>query len=259
MSVGRSAFAIMPCEGIRLARRGGDFTLAAYCAREMFGSGRERIWARARATAEALKAEIFIFRAGVEPYTDTRRGVTLLARLREIQGMVGDVEPRPLLEKPEPAKLTPLTVERYLRERIEDQVDYYRRTALLNQRRTASIRTTVLGLGVGSVVLAMLSSVLAVSSWTGVCASAIAGVAAFAQSQRYTALTALYLTAARRLEALKADWYASGKSEVDKKDRDEFIRECERVVAMENEAWASQWSQESRPVAQKELEDAMSR
>jgi hypothetical protein len=215
----------------------------------MLGGGREKLLVRARATAESLKAEIFVFRAGVEPYTGTRRGVTLRARLQEIQGMVEDVETRPLLEKTEPAELIPLTVERYLRERIEDQVAYYRHAALLDQHRTARIQTIVFGLGDLSVLLAMLSSVLVVSGWIEVCASATAAFAALAQSQRYTALAVLYQTAARRLEALKADWYASWKSEVDKKDRDEFIRECERVIAMENGSWFSPQSQELRRAA----------
>jgi hypothetical protein len=54
----------------------------------------------------------------------------------------------------------------------------------------------------------------------------------------------LYQATAMRLQLLKDQWLDSGKTDIDKADRDSLIQRCEETLALENGAWVAQWFQQ---------------
>jgi hypothetical protein len=49
-----------------------------------------------------------------------------------------------------------------------------------------------------------------------------------------------YQTTANKLERLRVLWESKGKVDNDTDERNKFIRECERVISIENSAWMAE-------------------
>ena len=65
--------------------------------------------------------------------------------------------------------------------------------------------------------------------------------AAYLFAGRHQQLVPSYQATARQLELLVERWKASGKTDKDKADRDQFIQACENVISVENSSWMAQW------------------
>src|SRR5262245_39280662 len=88
-------------------------------------------WTRARAAAEGLKSEACMYLVGAAPYDSADRVARLSARLAELRALTKDTQPdditadRAIKDMPAAA----WTLDDYLRTRLDDQVDWYRKRA----------------------------------------------------------------------------------------------------------------------------------
>jgi hypothetical protein len=121
---------------------GGVFVslAAAYLGREILSPDQERLWIKACSMAEALKAEIFLFRSGATPYDAADPAPKLMGRVQEYLA----------------------TVEDYISERLDDQVEHlYRPRVQQYDRLMKRWRNVNLALGALAAVLGVLGK------WTG--------------------------------------------------------------------------------------------
>jgi SMODS and SLOG-associating 2TM effector domain 1/SMODS and SLOG-associating 2TM effector domain 3 len=215
--------------------------LATYFSSQAVSGSRDRAWIRCRAAAESIRSAIYLYRASVPPFDTAARAAELSARVEKALEDLSDIEPRPPdAGEPAPA-LDALTVDRYIGERVSEQIGWYRGRAADYQKRADRCRRFTLVLGAVSVLLGLASAAAGVSAWLGVIATATASITAHVKNQRYQTLIGVYLATATRLELLKDQWADSGKTDADKPDRDAFIQRCEETMALENSAWLAQW------------------
>jgi hypothetical protein len=217
--------------------------LAAYFSSQALGENRERIWIKCRSAAESIKSALILYRASVRPFDGLDRGAQLRQRVDKILQEVKEIELRQPQSESVP-DLHPLTVEEYIVERVDDQINWYQQRAREYQKKSDDCRRYIFGLGALSVLLGLASAISAVSAWIAVIATITAALTAHMKNQRYQTLIAMYSATALRLGLLKSEWAESRKTDADKADRDAFIQRCEETMALENGAWIAQWSEQ---------------
>jgi hypothetical protein len=218
--------------------------LATYFSSQAVSGSRDRAWIRCRAAAESIKSAIYLYRASVPPFDTAARAVELSARVDRALQDLSNIEPRPPDAEETPPALDALTVDRYIGERVSEQIGWYRERAAEYQKRADRCRSFTLVLGAISVLLGLASAAAGVSAWLGVIATATASITAHVKNQRYQTLIGIYLATATRLDLLKDQWADSGKTDADKPERDAFIQRCEETMAVENSAWVAQWKEQ---------------
>jgi hypothetical protein len=217
--------------------------LAAYFSREVLGEEQERRWVRARSIAEALKAEAFLFRAEVPPYSEANAPERLAQQIAELLRSVDDLPGVTLPESAKKERLPsgPLTVEAYIRERVDDQVSkFYLASASRYEKTVSRIRTVSLVLGALAAALGVLSTTKAAGTtraagWVAVITTITAALAAYLYAGRFQYLIVSYQATARQLETLKVGWKVSSRTEGEAEAR--FIKACEDAISIENNAW----------------------
>ncbi|HEV3468612.1 MAG TPA: DUF4231 domain-containing protein [Pyrinomonadaceae bacterium] len=211
--------------------------LTAFFTQKVLNPEQEAQWVRARAAAEAFKREAYLLAAHAPPYD---AGLPL-DTAKEINKSLGDLESLPPEEaKPaEPPPECPLTVDGYIASRLDEQVRWYRRRARDHRGTVNLVGGLTLGLGALAVVLGAVSSDLT-APWVAVITTVMATLAAYLYAGRFQYMVVSYLATARRLEALRADWKTSGKTDADATERNQFILECEGILGAENKAWMTE-------------------
>jgi hypothetical protein len=222
--------------------------LSAYFAREALSNDSVQRWTKCRSRAESLKASIYLYRSAVPPFDGPDRDEKLLDRRAAIEDAVEGAELQEIEIEDKGADLSPLNTADYVRQRVNDQIQFYRERSDQYQRKTKALRQIVLWLGALAVLFGVVSAVKPmVAGWTAVIATVTAALSSHVQSQRYQSLTAAYQSTARRLQLLRDKWEASGQAD---SNRNAFIQSCEDTMAFESSAWITQWSQQ-KPAAQK--------
>jgi hypothetical protein len=218
--------------------------LATYFTAQMLNSDNQKLWIRSRSAAESLKSVVYLYRASASPFAGPDKASNAAQRIQTILEQVKDISPRQAAIKPMPSA-APLTVDQYITGRVDDQITWYEKRALEFQTKADGFRYAVIVLGVASVILGVIATMLAVSPWIAVIATATTAISAYVKNRKYQDLIALYSNTAVRLRTLKATWSGSGKTDADKPDRDAFIQRCEETMSAENGSWVAQWSQQS--------------
>lgn len=220
--------------------------LAVFFGREIVNPDQERRWIRARSMAEALKSQVYLFLASAPPYNEaTGRHKRLLAEVRELLAKVGDMSTENISKEQqrEGLPLGPLTIEDYIRDRVDDQIDgFYRPQTMELVGKMKRNRNIGLGLGVLAIVLGALGFTGWTAGWVATISTITASIAAYAYAGRYQYLIVSYQATANKLESLRTDWETSGKTEADAK---RFILGCEEVISVENSAWMAELSKVS--------------
>jgi len=130
--------------------------LAAYLSRQAQADDREGIWTRCRSAAESLKSAIFLYRASGPPFDGTDRAARIRSQTEKVLDDMKDVEARQ--PGPEdPPRLTPLTVDGYITERVQKAAGWYRKRAKEHQDSADLCRK-------GTAVLMAISALLALAS-----------------------------------------------------------------------------------------------
>jgi hypothetical protein len=224
-----------------------------------------RAWTRARSVSEAIKAEVYAFRAGAGPYGDADPAKTLQRKASEVEDAARDLERHIAgitvgAATPPP----PLPPAEYVKQRVEDQVEkYYRAKARLYAGRLAVLRGLELVLGLAATVLAALAAFIggsgepqppggpggaatSVAAWVAVLTTLGAALAAHIAAGRYDFLVMSYYATARQLEDLVNTWRSDG-APTDPAAWSAFVRACEDAISVENESWLAKWA-EQQPV-----------
>ena len=229
--------------------------LATYFTTKILTPASEGGWLRARAAAESFKREAYLLLAQAPPYDGPITPASLAQFQRIITEDVQDLEEEPISED-EKKKGIPtalLTADDYVRDRVREQMDWYRRRAAEHKASASRIKGLSLVLGAVAVVLGLsgphLGSLLSdeqAAKWVGVPAAFIAvfttittSLASYLYAGRYQYLVVSYLTTARKLEERVVEWELSGKSDDERK---RFVQDCEGLFAAENSGWMAELS-----------------
>lgn len=215
--------------------------LVAFLTRELLGPEREGRWLRARAAAEAFKREAYLLAAAAPPY-DGPLTRSLLERGRGILAGVGDLQEEPVAgeQRLKGMPPCPLSVDEYVAERLDDQIDYYRSRAGAHGTVVGRVRGLTVALGVAAFVLGATGGGGA-GVWLVVITTVTASLAAYLYANRLQYLAGSYTAAARNLDALRVGWQTFG-ADADAAERDRFILDCEAVLSAENQSWIAEWS-----------------
>ena len=214
--------------------------LATYFGKELVNPYQEQRWIRSRSMAEALKSEIYLFRSNSPPYDTDRKREKLIENAVELLKKVGDL-PTEIISEEQKQKGLPtdeLTVEEYIQNRVNDQINnFYRPSSDELKQKMKRNKNIGLSLGVFAIALGALGLTGWTAGWIAVVSTIAASITAFAYAGRYQYLIISYQTTANKLEQLRVLWESKGKTDNDTKERNEFIRECEAVISIENSAW----------------------
>jgi hypothetical protein len=226
--------------------------LAAYFSREVLGEKPERQWIRARSAAEAIKSETYLFRTGLHPYAGDDAPMRLTVKIAELTRTVNDLPAEPLSDAARRARRPSgaLSVDEYVRERVDDQIHrFYREKARQYEGKVASIRATTLTIGALAIVLGILGVGVtmpavanAASAVMAVFTTITVSLAAYLYAGRFQHLIVSYQATARRLENLRVQWASSldhGPSEAAR-----FIHACEEAISVENSAWMAELTEQ---------------
>ncbi|WP_165942765.1 DUF4231 domain-containing protein [Micromonospora sp. KC721] len=232
-TAGAVALALAPV--VRVARLGPD---------------RIEAWTRVRAASEALKAQVYLFLTGAQPYDGPDRAPRLRARATAVADDVADLAGMTLGTPDLDIPVPPVgDVAGYLAHRLRPQIDgYYRAGAARQQRLMVRFRSAEFAIAAVGAVLGALAATTGAGG-VGVWVSAVtvvgASVTAHIAAARYEHLVVSYLATARRLAALLEEWEATA-------DRSPaaaaaFVSACEEVISRENESWLAAWTHDREP------------
>jgi hypothetical protein len=205
-------------------------------------------WTRARSVSEALKSDVFTFLAGAAPYRKGDREHELQGRTDALLRDAGDLLHHTTGIEPVQRELPPVhDVHSYSTERLTQQIDrFYRPKAEQLGRRLSLVRRAEFALGALAVVLAAVAATLQQSSaaaWIAVVTTVTAALTAHAAAGRYEYQMIEYLRTAaelERLRALRARFVERGIE-----GEDDFVRQSEHVISIQNEAWMAKWASET--------------
>ncbi|HMJ60327.1 MAG TPA: DUF4231 domain-containing protein [Bryobacteraceae bacterium] len=216
--------------------------LAGLAATQAVSGDKEKLWIRCRAAGEALKSAVYLYSASVPPFDAPDRGVALGQRVERALRDLDGIALRP--GKPDKPPPESLNAAGYIAARVDDQIDYYTRSANKYQKKADFWRYCALAGAATSTGLAVVSAMFSLSPWVALLATVTASITAYVKNHRYELMIGLYQATAMRLQSLKDQWLDSGKTDSGKTDRDAFIQRCEETLALENGAWVAQWSQQ---------------
>lgn len=215
--------------------------LAALTKEAKLTAERETHWLRARAAAEALKADVYRYLARVPPFESDRQEERLLDNAQAIAETVKDLRAVPLTDDERQEKLPPsmLTVDDYIAARLDDQIGFYRDAAVKNHRILSKGRRYAFYLGGAGAVLGVLgmAGITGAGAWVAVVGSIGGAFTAYLYAGRHEYLEISYRVTAEALESLRERWKISGAADSDTDARDRFILECEAVMGRQNDSW----------------------
>ncbi|HEV8389753.1 MAG TPA: DUF4231 domain-containing protein [Dongiaceae bacterium] len=213
-----------------------------------------RAWTRLRSVSEAIKAEVYIFRAKAAPYIEDDALDKLRDKTNETQAAAQDLERHVAgmvvgAEAPPPM----LTHDDYIAGRVEQQIEgFYRKKATQYAHRLTALRAGEFVLGLAGTTLGALAAVISshetspsasdagIGAWVAVLTTLGAALAAHIAANRYDFLVVSYYGTARRLEDLVIKW----RSHPDTGGADAwstFVNACEDAISVESESWVAKW------------------
>jgi hypothetical protein len=228
-----------------------SLAVVPYVARIKVSKDRVREWVRARSASEALKELIYRYLVGAPPFTPASSSAELIERCQSIKEKVQDLNIyAAAIEPPKRERSLVLTVDGYVKNRVNDQIDrYYRprgREKALAAKRLhdwefrLGLLAVVMGALVSAAAAAGLPQLSVLASWVAVVTTASAAVTAHLAAARYDHEAIIYLGTADRLAALREKWLADA-NRMDPARVARFVDDCEHAISTENEAWLAKW------------------
>jgi hypothetical protein len=231
----------------RLAAALGTTCLATatLLARELLGATNEERWTRARAAAEAFKSEAHKYLVRAAPYDGADHVARLSARMGELDSLTKDVQPddvaREDLTKGMPSPRW--TIDEYVANRLDEQVEWYRRRAGEHVRTTQKGRVIALALGGAAVVISGVTGVAVETAEAGTFPAVLLGlvttaggaIGAYFQAGHFDAVATNYRATAAALERRGAALKASGPE-----DQRDIVVEAEAIMQAEHAGWLTE-------------------
>ena len=217
--------------------------LSLYVGRQALAVGAESGWLRARATAEAIKSECFRFAAGVGDYAPDKasEAESATAFIERRKALAARAAGDSLTPEDDPVGAAgddrrpsrPMTDKWYLANRIDGQIEFYRKGREKNERAYGRLQ---LWSFVAGAVIAAVSAVAAVygaqlAAWTGALTTAGAAVGAYGLAERQKYLAASYAALKANLERTKERYEVGGVT------LQALVTAAEDLMESEHAAW----------------------
>jgi hypothetical protein len=201
-------------------------------------------WLRARSISEGLKSEIYIYRAGAEPYAGSDSVDVLRAKVRGIRDLGKDLEiERAGAGSPTEPSPPALDGETYISGRVKQQIEeFYRPKARAYAARAEQFRWIEIGFASLAATLSAIATLASgpnaqfIGPWVAVVTTVSGTIAAHAAANRYDFQATTFYATARQLTDLVQDWQIEGKH-CSSKEWSDFVHSCEGVISAENRAW----------------------
>ncbi len=202
-------------------------------------------WIKLRAGAEKIKEEIYRYR--------TRSGVYLVdaeEKLAEILNTIthktmdsevssSSLKPYKKDEVWQTAQLSHLSPEKYIEERLNDQLHYFTRKAVVLERKVTTLFWMQFAIaGLGSFLAATNMQI-----WVALTGAMVAAIISYLGYQQTAANLLKYNLAATDLWNIKSWWNAlSGLKKADPKQIDELVNKTETVLRNDMDSWSNRMS-----------------
>jgi len=219
--------------------------LAAYFTKEIFSPDPESKAMRARVAAEALKSVAFLMATGAPPYDTAKTTDELFDKPDKVKKAVENLDavivtPEQKLER---VLTVPMSVDDYIKGRVDDQIKWYTRSAMQNDKKVSTGRWISVALGAAAVALGAVAATHAsVAGWVAVIGTITAAITARQLAGNYQFLIVTYQAAAQKLQDLKDRWGAERKLEAGPAPDHRLILACEDAISAENSAWMAEWT-----------------
>jgi hypothetical protein len=208
-------------------------------------------WTRARSVSEGLKGELYTYLSGTGCYRADNRDRQLAIRTEQILTDAGDLLRYTTGVQPGTRELPAVQdVGSYLLARLDPQVTWYNTRAGELQKKLHRVCNAQFALSAAGVALAAVAATLAateVVAWVAVATTVSAAVTAYAAASRYEYQLVEYLRTAAQLSRLRSGRVGGA---ADSAADDAFVRDCEQVISVQNEAWMAKWSSDSAAAPQ---------
>jgi hypothetical protein len=195
-------------------------------------------WATARAAAEAVKAEVYRYLAGVGPYARADRDNVLTRALDQAQAtandLLVDLHGVHADDKPLP---TVHDLPTYIDIRARAQADWHRRRIGKHQKAASRIRAAELtATAVAAVVSALTAAgIVDLAALIGAATTIAAAFAAHLAATRHDRIAGSYAVTAEQLDRLVTRLPA----DPDPGTAAAFVDDIERVLLAQNQGWGS--------------------
>lgn len=211
--------------------------MAGYIGRELLTPDKETIWMRCRMLAESLHRQVWYALMQVAPY-HAEKSICTKKIQEEISKLERGAELSQVSQREEVLHIDPLPnvrgVEDYIQQRVRQQITWYRDKATCHQESITVWRRISLWLGLMAVCFSQIkSSTALVPVITNISAAFLAWV----QSSHLQNLPSLYQQTAEQLELVLAIWRDGGYCG----EQTQFVKDCEEIMAHENESWRVEW------------------
>ena len=234
---------------------GGCLGAAALISNNVLTKERQSNWVRCRATSEAVKAEVFLFRAGVPPYDDKAPDQILVLRVADISERAKDLKLLYIMTTNDETKPPPiLDRDGYIKRRLDTQIEnFYLKMARNRAKKSAVLKkcqyilafgSSAVGLvagstggiaGGGSAVFSHLASKVGI--WGPAFATASAAFGTHIAAAKYDDEVMEWTNSAQLLENLYLRLpKVTGPGSP---EWNEFVLKCEAVISSNTNQWAS--------------------
>ena len=218
-------------------------------------------WILLRASAEAIKREIFRYRMQAGAYSNdqclqTSRESKLAAKLKDISSALAQSEVNrtsvPAVVESDPTRLTFLSPDDYLKDRIDDQISYFvKKTAsLYKQLKTVLVWIYIAG-GVGTVLAAFNGDV-----WVALTTAVAATLTTRLETDQVENTLVQYNQALTGLRNIASWWKALSQWEKGRsRNIDLLVDQTEKTLEGELAGWVQQMQTALDKLTEKEQAD----
>jgi conflict system pore-forming effector with SLATT domain/uncharacterized protein DUF4231 len=218
--------------------------IATYVTNHLLRESERQGWVKARAIAEALKSEAYLYTTSAPPYNTAAAAQLIAQKAGEVVRILPDVLAESISDQERARKIPEKrwSGQEYAEGRIRDQIEFYRSAITRHGNRLTAARSLALGLGVLAVMLSVASANGGASSTIGVWAAASLGVvttaasatAAWFQSGRHQQIALNYQSLVAKLELLLAQYRTNAISDT------QLIIEAEALFQAEHAQWLTE-------------------
>jgi hypothetical protein len=190
---------------------------------------------------------VYFYLTRTRPYAEGDREATLNSRANDILAKVKDLSVLAATTNQDQKEIPSITgPDGYISQRVSKQIDdYYLRNASALGKRLKICQAAAAGL---TSIAALVSGIAGffhaewMGSWVAVATTIAGAIVAHAAAARYEHNVLSYYSTAQQLQSLRDQYLDSvQKGTTTPALFDEFVRRCEEVISIENQAWMSDW------------------
>jgi hypothetical protein len=218
--------------------------LAGLVQSQLLSADRVRTWRESRAASESLKAVVYQYLAGDAPFNGPDRDGRLAATVDAVQDRAKAYLQRAMAAEPDTQPVPAIAgIADYVTARAEEQANWHADRVRTHERLARRWRGAELAATGSAAVLAAAGGVLHgpdLSAWVAVATTIGAALAAHVAGAQHDRIAAAYASTADELQRMLGRFDQGSASA---SDAARFVADVERVLATQNQSWASLISQ----------------